>query len=426
MPTWHGATAWKRGIFPLPRRPYRPYPTGRGRHGATRRLVSSYWRSSWGCRLCHGISAPRAGIELGAPANPVDDPGTARPEWSFRGLYQLHETLRGWPELVSIFVIPTLTVLFFFAVPWIGRNAAGLALNCLVTLAVLAGLGVLTWQSYARDAADEKYQAALRAGQEQAERIKELAVQPSPEEMENAGQPGAKPVGTPRIPVGGAVTLLRDDAKVQGPRLFNQYFASCHDYSGPSGGITRPPKPTAADLYAFASRPWLTEFLSVKGITDSKFFGNTKFKQKKMYGFIKETFADLEAKEQQQIIQSLSHESLLKSQREADAREREYRRRNHPHHGELRRLPCLPRQGRRHGGKGPGPDRLWRPRLAHGHHRQSGPSAVLRQGERPHARLCGIDDRSEKERSQPARVGVAGRLAAGRVVRAAKLATANQ
>ncbi len=38
-----------------------------------------------------------------------------------------------------------------------------------------------------------------------------------------------------------------------------------------------------------------------------------------MYGFIKETFADYEADEKQQVIQALSHEAALKSQSDADA-----------------------------------------------------------------------------------------------------------
>ena len=84
--------------------------------------------------------------------------------------------------------------------------------------------------------------------------------------------------------------------------MFKQHCASCHDFSEPGSGITRPEKPTSADLFGFASRQWLTDFLKVKGISSPRFFGNTKFKQKKMYGFIKETFADDEAKEQQQII----------------------------------------------------------------------------------------------------------------------------
>ena len=40
-----------------------------------------------------------------------------------------------------------------------------------------------------------------------------------------------------------------------------------------------------------------------------------------MYGFIKETFADYGAKDQQQIIEALSHEAGLTSQRDADARD---------------------------------------------------------------------------------------------------------
>jgi mono/diheme cytochrome c family protein len=187
--------------------------------------------------------------------------------------------------------------------PWTGQSPAGRALNVALTLFVLGGLGVLTWKSYAHDAKDDKYQAALNAGREEAERVKELAASPQ------------------KIPVSGALVLLRTDARTQGPRLFNQHCASCHDYSGPACGITRPEKPTAADLYGYAGREWLTEFLTVQGIKSPKFFGNTKFKQKKMYGFIKETFADYEAKDKEQIIEALSREAALKPQSDADARD---------------------------------------------------------------------------------------------------------
>jgi ubiquinol-cytochrome c reductase cytochrome b subunit len=257
----------------------------------------------------HGVTVPQAGIELGAPANPAVDPHTARPEWSFRGLFQLHETLSGWPEMISIFVIPGLTVLLFFAMPFIGRNLVGRALNIAIALLVLGGLGVLTWLSYASDAKNQNYQVAIKEAHRQTRWVKELSESPQ------------------KIPVGGALTLLRAalnaDAKTQGPRLFNQHCASCHDYSDPAGGINRPEKPKAADLYGFASRGWLTELLTAKGFTSPKFFGNTKFKQKKMYGFIKETFADMEAKEQQQIIQVLANEAGLKSQCDADSCDRE-------------------------------------------------------------------------------------------------------
>jgi len=254
----------------------------------------------------HGVAGPQAGIELGAPADPVNDPGTARPEWSFRGLYQLHDSLSGWPEIVSIFAIPGVTVLLFFAMPWIGGTLAGRALNIVLTLVVLGGLAALSWQSYASDAKNEKYQEALEAGRQQAERVKELAYSPADSPQ--------------KIPVSGALTLLHTDAKTQGPRLFNQHCASCHDYSDPASGIGRPEKPTAADLRGFASREWLTEFLTVKGFTSPKFFGNTKFKQKEMYRFLKETFhgEDMKPEERQLIIRALSAEAQLKSQFDAD------------------------------------------------------------------------------------------------------------
>jgi ubiquinol-cytochrome c reductase cytochrome b subunit len=267
-----------------------------------------------GLSLRNGLNVSRAGIELGAPANLVDDPGTARPEWSFRALYQLHENLSSVDERVSIMIIPGVTVLLFFAMPLLGRNLLGRIFNALVLLAVLGGVVALAWQSYAQDAKNEKYLAALAAGKLEADRTKELAMQPSPEEAAT----GKKVGDIPRIPTSGARTLLREDPKTQGPRLFNQHCASCHDYSG-TVGISRPDKPTAADLAGFASRKWLGEFMTKDGIGGAKYFGNTKFKRGKMYEFVKDTFADYDEKEKKQIIAALSHEAELKSQSAADA-----------------------------------------------------------------------------------------------------------
>ena len=315
-------------IFAKPSPPA-PLPEGEGSYVRAKIGTVPYWpqqacRDAAAClivlaiivglSLRNGVHRPHAGIELGAPANTVDDPGTARPEWSFRGLYELHEKLAAYPEIVSIMLIPGVTVLLLFAMPLIGRNLAGRVFNVLLLLAVLGGVAALAWQSYAEDAKDEKYQAALVAGKTEAERAKELAMQPSPEEAAKGQQVG----DAPRIPAGGARTLLREDSKTQGPRLFNQHCASCHDFSG-MAGITRPDKPTAADLAGFAGRKWLKEFLTVDGIGGPKYFGNTKFKRAKMYEFVKETFTDYEEKEKAQIIAALSHEAELKSQSAADA-----------------------------------------------------------------------------------------------------------
>ena len=73
----------------------------------------------------------------------------------------------------------------------------------------------------------------LKKAASKPERVKELAESPQ------------------KIPVSGALTLLRTDAKTQGPRLFNQHCASCHDFSGirPAGSpiprSRRPPIFTA-------------------------------------------------------------------------------------------------------------------------------------------------------------------------------------
>ncbi len=236
----------------------------------------------------HGVTSPQAGIELGAPANPVDDPGTARPEWSFRGLYELHELLRvRGPKMISILIIPGLAVtLLFFAIPLVGQNIAGRVLNIALVLFIFGGVAVLAWQSYSEDAKNPKYQAALQAGREQAERVKELADSPQ------------------KIPVSGALTLLQTDAKTQGPILFNQYCASCHDFSGPDSGITRPAKPTAADLYGFASRAWLTEFMTAKGISRAQLSSATREipSKRKCTSFSRTPLPDFKVEEQQQII----------------------------------------------------------------------------------------------------------------------------
>ena len=67
------------------------------------------------------------------------------------------------------------------------------------------------------DARNAAYQAALKETAQQAERVKVLA---------------RSPLG---IPVSGAVTLLRNDPLIQGPKLFAKNCASCHRYEGNDG-----------------------------------------------------------------------------------------------------------------------------------------------------------------------------------------------
>jgi ubiquinol-cytochrome c reductase cytochrome b subunit len=183
-----------------------------------------------------------------------------------------------------------------------------------------------------------------------------------------------------QIPPTGALALLRDDAKTQGPRLFAQHCASCHDYADPDKAdpirvlrerdqrpaveenddpnaqpvLARDEKgavvfqPTGApNLYKFASREWITGLLDPKQISllktndllkpdDPKsndptqylrevalapYFGNTSHIAGEMAEFVKtdETFAELRAKDKvAAIVAALSAQAQLPYQKSAD------------------------------------------------------------------------------------------------------------
>jgi ubiquinol-cytochrome c reductase cytochrome b subunit len=246
----------------------------------------------------HGVSGPEAGVELGAPADPSEDPGTARPEWSFRGLFQFRELFPAKLEILPIFVLSGLTVAVFFAMPLVGKSGAGHAFNLAFTALVLVGLAVLSWQSYSADAKSEKFIAASAAGRRQAERAKQLA---------SAG-----------IPAGGALALLRDDPKTQGPRLFLQYCASCHEHPEAVGDSPRKDPPSAPNLGGFATRDWLCGFFDAKEIRTPKYFGNTKFKKGQMVGYVCDNVADKDKSEVEEIIAALLAEAKPKSPDAAD------------------------------------------------------------------------------------------------------------
>ncbi len=115
-------------------------------------------------------------------------------------------------------------------------------------------VAVLTVLAMYEDTNDRDHQAALAEAHRDAERAIELASGPN------------------KIPVDGAVSLLRRDPFTQGPRLFDQHCASCHRFNGhdgrgtlvteagneASGGKPVIGKPTAADLGNFGTRAWMT------------------------------------------------------------------------------------------------------------------------------------------------------------------------
>ncbi len=124
------------------------------------------------------------------------------------------------------------------------------------------------------------------------------------------------------IPPAGALSLLRGDAKTQGPRLFQQYCASCHGYSDPDDKTSGATPPTAPNLYGYASRRWLAGLLDPKQILGPRYFGNTKLRT--MAGFVKDSLGKLDTSEKvelEELIAAVSAEAELQSQRELDARD---------------------------------------------------------------------------------------------------------
>ena len=210
------------------------------------------------------------GADLGAPANPAEAYSAARPEWYFLFLFQFLrfewvEHVTNGPAFGAIY-LPGLLMLIVFLMPIIGKWKAGHRFNVGFTWVMTLGIIGLTVLAFITDWKDERFQFAVEEAEREARRVKELAQGPS------------------RIPVAGAVTLLKSDPFTQGPRLFAKHCASCHRYNGHDGtgrmvyefikgsdgkpiegsdGKPKPfvVKPTAADLGNLGSREWFRSLL---------------------------------------------------------------------------------------------------------------------------------------------------------------------
>jgi ubiquinol-cytochrome c reductase cytochrome b subunit len=264
--------------------------------------------------LRHGISGDGRGVELGSPADTSSAFAAARPEWAFRGLYEFAHLFPGDAQIVGlslkilpIFVIPGLLVCIFLAMPWIARRPAGHWLNVGFTSVVLVGVVVLSLVSVRKDSRDEEYQAAVSTEDEHAQRALQLA----------RAKEG--------IPVTGAITLLREDPKTQGPILFKTHCASCHNYLDAQQQGIKAEKPSAPNLYGFATRQWIAGLLDPRTLTGPDYFGNTKLRRGDMVDFVETLYEDLEAAELKElkeelsmVVAALSAEAKLKSQRELD------------------------------------------------------------------------------------------------------------
>ena len=244
------------------------------------------------------------GAELGAPADPSEQYSAARPEWYFLFLFELLKYFPGGTEVWGAIVIPGLLLVVLAAMPFIGNWKLGHRFNVGFLWAVLAGVGVLTVLALKADRDNPDYALAVRTAARDAERVIVLAQSP-------AG-----------IPPTGAVSLLRNDAFTQGPKIFAKNCASCHRYDGHDGlGAQPKDKISAADLKGYASREWLAGLLDPARIGTPHYYGGSKLKDGKMAKFVREdiaSFNDEEKKLLEKTIAALSSEARLKSQRERD------------------------------------------------------------------------------------------------------------
>ena len=261
--------------------------------------------------LCcqHGTTPPEAGATLLSPAdtNPANGYNAARPEWFLVGVYEFSHWFAGPWAIIPIFIVPGLLVCIVLAMPFVAKVPLGHAFNVLLTVALLIAVVWLSYESLAKDRDNPAHQKAIALEKQQALRVCELA--------RHEG-----------IPPTGALTLLLDDPKTQGPRLFAQNCASCHDHAtgnDPTEDITCE-KPSAPNLARFASREWIAGLLDPKKIVGPQYFGKTKFKTGKMARWVKDTLADLDAdgkKDVKNVVIALSVEAQLPSQRAMDRKD---------------------------------------------------------------------------------------------------------
>lgn len=233
-----------------------------------------------------GAEAPLPGdlgAGLGAPADPAENYSAARPETYFLFLFQSLKYLEVFPPVVGTVAVPGLVMLSLFLMPIVGRWDLGHRFNVVWTLALLVGVSVLTVLALrddynGRTDQSRHYLAAVDAAEAQARRAVELA---------------GSPTG---IPPTGALTLLRNDPKTQGPKLFRQHCAACHghfpldDSAADSLQVIVVENPTAANLWGFGSRAWVAGLLDPEKIAGPQYFGNTAHKDSDMVDFVQDTF----------------------------------------------------------------------------------------------------------------------------------------
>jgi ubiquinol-cytochrome c reductase cytochrome b subunit len=287
-----------------------------------------------------GLTIYFGGAELTAPADPANPYDAARPEWYFLFLFQFLKWFPGELEVWGAFIIPGIIVLVMFLMPWIGRTRFGHMFNIAFLFVLLGGAAALTAQAIhedyfarwnkkedvlaendpvqtARYEASERFLAAKEQAHKEAERVIELAK------------------SAERIPPTGALSMAYADPYLQGPRLFQQNCAGCHNHVDVSRPAVEQPDAivsgaaTAPNLYGVGSRKWIEGWLDPERISSPDYFGyaDSAFTEGEMVTFVHDTFG-VDIDDQQKaaakeafgkIAAVLAREAKLRSIKEGDA-----------------------------------------------------------------------------------------------------------
>jgi ubiquinol-cytochrome c reductase cytochrome b subunit len=242
------------------------------------------------------------GAPLGAPADPSEQFSAARPEWYFLFLFQLLKYFPGKTEIIGAIILPSVIMIVLVAIPILGKWKLGHRFNVGFLGVMLFGIALLSWQAVQADKTDAEYQAARVGAERDAERAVELA---------NEG-----------VPITGAMSLMREDAYTQGPRIFSRNCASCHRYEGHDGLGNALPKDSisASDLKGFGSRAWVTGFLDADTILTKRYWGGTIHSEGDMAGWLSDHIPETPEAQvyRHNAILALSSQAQLPSQAAMD------------------------------------------------------------------------------------------------------------
>ena len=223
------------------------------------------------------------GAELAAPADPGGSYDAARPEWSFRALYYYSKfpIFSKIGMFCAIFVFPTILALYFFGIPIFERIVFVHYLIVGFTVLLFILFCRFTYLSYWDDYKNPEHAPTFLAGKAEADVLRDRAV-----ELAHA------PAGIPKT---GALDLLKKDTYVQGPKLFKQHCASCHNFTPMKDQTVSADfapivtaEPSAPNLYQSVSAQWMRGFHNEALLKSDDYFGKTtKFaKTGSMIGFV--------------------------------------------------------------------------------------------------------------------------------------------